>query len=91
MVESLSAEYLGTYGNKQNITPHLDKLIKKSLFFNAFLNRNAMPLWGIKRGAWGVSPPTHIPKLSLLFRSEISLGIVGNTLNKSYLTRFETM
>ncbi|RRS30119.1 MAG: sulfatase [Epsilonproteobacteria bacterium (ex Lamellibrachia satsuma)] len=34
MVESLSAEYLGAFGDKRGLTPHLDKLAKKSLFFN---------------------------------------------------------
>jgi len=34
MVESLSAEYLGAFGDKRGLTPHLDTLAKKSLFFN---------------------------------------------------------
>ncbi len=34
MVESLSAEYLGAFGDKRGLTPHLDALAKKSLFFN---------------------------------------------------------
>ncbi len=34
MVESLSAEFLGVYGDKRGLTPHLDKLARKSLFFN---------------------------------------------------------
>lgn len=37
MVESLSADYLGSYGNQENLTPYLDKLAKQSLVFdNAF-------------------------------------------------------
>ncbi|SFV57479.1 Sulfatase family protein [hydrothermal vent metagenome] len=34
MVESLSAEYLGAFGDKRGLSPYLDKLAKKSLFFN---------------------------------------------------------
>jgi len=34
MVESLSAEYMGIFGNKQDLTPKLDALAKKSLFFD---------------------------------------------------------
>ena len=34
MVESLSAEYLGVFGDKRGLTPHLDELANKSLFFN---------------------------------------------------------
>lgn len=33
-VESLSASYLKQYGNTENITPNLDKLMKESLVFN---------------------------------------------------------
>ncbi|MFK5984789.1 MAG: sulfatase-like hydrolase/transferase [Pseudomonadota bacterium] len=36
MVESLSAEYMGVFGNTQGLTPHLDKLAKQSVFFNNF-------------------------------------------------------
>lgn len=32
-VESLSAEYLGAFGNKKGMTPYLDRLAKESLFF----------------------------------------------------------
>lgn len=34
MVESLSASYMGVFGNDQNLTPHLDTLSRKSLFFD---------------------------------------------------------
>lgn len=33
MVESLSADYLGVYGNQEHLTPYLDKLAKESLVF----------------------------------------------------------
>ncbi|MFT4073529.1 MAG: sulfatase-like hydrolase/transferase [Dysgonamonadaceae bacterium] len=33
-VESLSASFLSHYGNKQNITPHLDALVHQGLVFN---------------------------------------------------------
>ena len=34
-VESLSADFLTRYGNKENITPHLDKLMEKSMVFDS--------------------------------------------------------
>ncbi|WP_458699690.1 LTA synthase family protein [Sulfurospirillum sp. 1307] len=34
MVESLSAEFMGAFGDKRGLTPNLDKLVKQSLFFN---------------------------------------------------------
>ncbi len=38
-VESLSAGYMGTFGNRQNLTPFLDQLAGESLFFaNTYAN-----------------------------------------------------
>ncbi len=34
--ESLSAEYLGVFGNRENLTPNLDRLARESLFFTNF-------------------------------------------------------
>jgi phosphoglycerol transferase MdoB-like AlkP superfamily enzyme len=34
VMESMSAEYMGTFGNTLNITPNLDRLAKESLFFS---------------------------------------------------------
>jgi len=36
IVESLSAEYLGVFGNKDGLTPNLDALADRSLFFTNF-------------------------------------------------------
>ena len=36
LVESLSAEYLGAFGNKDGLTPNLDALASQSLFFTDF-------------------------------------------------------
>ena len=35
-IESLSAKYMGSFGDTRNLTPNLDKLRKQSLFFNNF-------------------------------------------------------
>lgn len=35
-IESLSAKYLGSFGDENNLTPYLDQLRKESLFFNNF-------------------------------------------------------
>ena len=37
MVESLSAKYMGIYGNKKNITPYLDELTKNLSFLIIYL------------------------------------------------------
>jgi phosphoglycerol transferase MdoB-like AlkP superfamily enzyme len=35
-IESLSAKYLGSFGDLRQLTPHLDELRKQSVFFNNF-------------------------------------------------------
>ena len=35
-IESLSAKYLGSFGDKRNLTPNLDELRQHSLFFSSF-------------------------------------------------------
>jgi phosphoglycerol transferase MdoB-like AlkP superfamily enzyme len=36
MIESLSARYMGVFGDRRGLTPYLDKLATKSLFFDHF-------------------------------------------------------
>jgi len=40
VVESLSAEYLGAFGNRRGLTPNLDQLAGKSLFYQFTRYRN---------------------------------------------------
>lgn len=46
-VESLSAEYMGIYGNKQNLTPYLDKLADESLVFDKFFATGTRTVRGL--------------------------------------------
>jgi phosphoglycerol transferase MdoB-like AlkP superfamily enzyme len=57
MVESLSAEYMGIYGNKNNLTPHLDELTKKSLFFDNLYATGTRTVRGMEAVTLSV-PPT---------------------------------
>lgn len=57
MVESLSAEYMGIYGNKRNITPYLDELTKKSLFFNNLFATGTRTVRGMEAVTLSI-PPT---------------------------------
>ncbi len=57
MVESLSAEFLGSYGNTQNLTPNLDKLAKESLFFNNLYATGTRTVRGMEAVTLSV-PPT---------------------------------
>lgn len=57
MVESLSAEYLGAYGDKRGLTPHLDALAKKSLFFDNLYATGTRTVRGMEAVTLSV-PPT---------------------------------
>jgi len=57
MVESLSAEYMGIYGGKNNLTPNLDELTKKSLFFNNLYATGTRTVRGMEAVTLSV-PPT---------------------------------
>ena len=57
MIESMSASYMGIYGDKRNLTPHLDKLTKKSLFFSNFFATGTRTVRGMEAVTMSV-PPT---------------------------------
>ena len=57
MVESLSAEYMGIYGDKRGLTPHLDTLAKKSIFFNNFFATGTRTVRGMEAVVLSL-PPT---------------------------------
>ena len=57
MIESLSAGYMGIYGDKKNLTPHIDALTKKSLFFSNFFATGTRTVRGMEAVTMSV-PPT---------------------------------
>ena len=56
-VESLSAEFLGAYGNTKQITPHLDALAEQSLFFTNFYATGTRTVRGMEALTLSL-PPT---------------------------------
>ncbi|HHN74006.1 MAG TPA: alkaline phosphatase family protein [Acidobacteria bacterium] len=66
-VESLSAKYLGVFGNQQGITPYLDALAEDSLFFTNFFATGTRTARGLESITLSV-PPT--PGRSLLKRQD---------------------
>jgi phosphoglycerol transferase MdoB-like AlkP superfamily enzyme len=56
-VESLSGDYLGTFGNKENITPYLDSLVSQSLFFDKLYANGTRTVRGLEALSLSV-PPT---------------------------------
>jgi phosphoglycerol transferase MdoB-like AlkP superfamily enzyme len=57
MVESLSAEYMGIFGDKRGLTPNLDDLANRSLFFNNFYATGTRTVRGMEAVVLSV-PPT---------------------------------
>ena len=56
-VESLSAEYLQYFGNKDGVTPYLDSLIPRSLFFSNFYATGTRTVRGLEAISLSI-PPT---------------------------------
>jgi len=56
-VESLSGEYLKTFGNTENLTPNLDALVGQSLFFDRLYANGTRTVRGLEALALSV-PPT---------------------------------
>ena len=86
-VESLSAEYSGTYGRKDSLTPQLDALTKDSLLFTDLFANGTRTIRGLEALALSV-PPT--PGESIVKRENneglFSLASVFNA--KGYTSQF---
>ncbi len=77
-VESLSADYLGTYGNKENLTPYLDKLAKESLVFDRIFATGTRTVRGLDALSLGTPP---IPGQAIVHRPDNEhLATVGEFL-----------
>jgi phosphoglycerol transferase MdoB-like AlkP superfamily enzyme len=87
MVESLSASYMGVYGSEKNLTPHLDKLSQKALFFDNLYATGTRTVRGMEAVTLSI-PPT--PGRSVVKRPDnhgmYSAGFVFK--NKGYDTKF---
>lgn len=88
VVESLSAEYMGVFGNKDQLTPYLDALTKKSLFFSNTYAAGTRTVYGLSAVNLSIPP---IPGNSIVRRPNngnlFSLANVLNTqgYNSSFL------
>ena len=86
-VESLSAAFLGAYGNNDNLTPNLDALAKESLFFTNFMATGTRTVRGMESLTLSV-PPT--PGRSIVKRPDnANLFSIGSVFRfKGYDTSF---
>lgn len=57
VVESLSSEFIGAFGNQQNITPYLDQLASQSIFFRNVYAAGTRTVRGLEAITLSV-PPT---------------------------------
>jgi phosphoglycerol transferase MdoB-like AlkP superfamily enzyme len=88
MVESLSADYLGVFGNSERLTPNLDRLAADSMLFTNLYATGTRTTRGLEAVTLSI-PPT--PGRSIVKRvgHETNLWSIGNVLkSKGYDVRF---
>lgn len=87
VVESLSGDYLATFGNTEKITPNLDRLVSESMFFDNFYALGNRTVRGLEAITLSL-PPT--PGSAIVRRPDnahmFSLGTVFGS--KGYDVRF---
>lgn len=87
-IESLSAKYLGTFGNGDKITPFLDELTKESLFFTDFYATGTRTTRGLEAITLSI-PPTPGRSVVKRIGHEGDMWSLGNILkSKGYQTTF---
>ena len=88
MVESLSADYLGTFGNRAGLTPFLDELAGQSLLFTNFFATGTRTVRGLEAVTLSI-PPTPGQSIVKRLGRESGLWSLGNVLGEQgYDTRF---
>jgi len=86
-VESLSASYVGAYGNTENLTPRLDKLAQEGLKFERMFATGTRTIRGLEALSLGTPP---IPGQAIVRRpGNDHLGTIGEYLEiQGYATEF---
>ncbi|WP_462379345.1 LTA synthase family protein [Pseudomonas sp. Marseille-QA0892] len=80
-VESLSAKYLGSFGNTAGLTPNLDALRQESLFFNNFYATGTRTDRGLEAITLSV-PPTPGRSIVKRIGKETGYGSLGQQLKQ---------
>jgi phosphoglycerol transferase MdoB-like AlkP superfamily enzyme len=85
-VESLSAEFLGTYGSRENLTPNLDQIAKESLVFDKVFAAGTRTVRGLD--ALSVATPP-IPGQAIVHRpNNAHLATLGEFLEAQHYSTF---
>lgn len=88
MVESLSSDFLGYFGNRDGLTPNLDKLIDQSLFFTDFYATGTRTTRGLEAVTLSI-PPTPGRSIVKRIGRETGQWSLGNVLSaKGYQSYF---
>ncbi|MGK2945787.1 MAG: LTA synthase family protein [Desulfuromonadales bacterium] len=88
MVESLSSDYLAFFGNREHLTPNLDGLSDKSLFFSKFYATGTRTTRGLEAVTLSI-PPTPGRSIVKRIGHESNQCSLGNVLNsKGYQSFF---
>lgn len=86
MVESLSADYMGIYGNKKNLTPYLDRLAKESLVFDKVFATGTRTVRGLDALSIAIPP---IPGQAVVHRPDSDhLATLGEFLEAQHYSTF---
>lgn len=87
-VESLSAKFLSRFGNSQKLTPNLDRLADKSLFFKHFYATGTRTVRGLEAVTLSI-PPTPGRSIVKRIGRESGMWSLGNVLReKGYDVKF---
>lgn len=86
-IESLSASFMSSYGNTENITPHLDELLDESVWFSNLYATGTRTVRGLEAMSSGLPP---LPGESIVRQSNNqNLYTLGSMLRKkSYQPMF---
>lgn len=88
MVESLSADFLGTFGNADNLTPNLDRLADQSMLFTNLYATGTRTTRGLEAVTLSI-PPTPGRSIVKRIGHETNLWSIGNVLKqKGYDVEF---
>ncbi|WP_049623645.1 LTA synthase family protein [Frateuria defendens] len=86
-VESLSADYLGTFGNRQHLTPNLDALADKSLFFDRVYANGTRTVRGLEALSLSI-PPTPGDSVIKMKHNENLFSLAGIFNDRGYQSDF---
>ena len=86
-VESLSGDYLGTFGNKEGLTPFLDSLVDKSIFFDNLYANGTRTVRGLEALSLSV-PPTPGDSLVREHDNENLFSLASIFNDRGYVSEF---